>query len=502
MRVVNLANLVSSAKGGADDDRVDRFNRARLVLSGAKSSDRIPLKEIDCLCEFVCMCRLHDIDVAALDDFYAFYKVPHVSKEIDLFKIGTDVTINVELKSEFTSEERIEKQLLENRYYLSATPSDTVKSYTHVSGVGLFLIQDGKIQAADWTQLKSDLESLGKTVNTPLEEIFTPSRFLVSPINDVQRFMNGSYYLTDHQRYIKKVIANSFLEGESLGFVIQGGAGTGKSLLVYDLAKSMAEKTGKKACVIHCGAMSDVHTKFNQSQSSIALIHAKQVEGANIKKYCFIGVDEAHRIHKRSFVAFIDKVNEADVPYIVSADERQILSHSEEERKIIEELQVLIPSERFFTLQKRIRSNADICCFIEAFFDLSKKKCVAPCHIIPVYAGNAAEAQCFLSYFRSKGFQQIDISASIYKRSILDEYVNKDSISAHAAIGQEFENVVVPVPDLFFREGTMLVSKPHPYYDYITTRLLYECMTRARTTLALVFDRCEQLYSDALSLLA
>ncbi len=502
MRAVNLASLVSSAKSGTDDERVDRFNRARLVLSGAESGDRIPLKEIDCLCEFVCKCLLHDINVAALDDFYAFYKIPHVSKEIDLFKIGTDITINIELKSKFTSEERIEKQLVENRYYLSATPSDSVESYIYVLDVGLFSIQGGKVQTAGWTQFKKHLESLGKAVNMPLENIFTPSRFLVSPVNDVQRFINGSYYLTDHQRNIKKIIINSYLEGENLGFVIQGGAGTGKSLLVYDLAKTMVQKTRRKACVIHCGAMTEVHAKFNESQSSIDLIHAKQVESANLKNYSFIGVDEAHRIYKRSFAAFIDKVNEADVPYIVSADERQILSHSEEERKIIEELQVLIPSERFFTLKKRIRSNAEICSFIEAFFDLSKKKRAAPGHIIPVYAESAEEAQCFLSYYRGKGFQQIDISASIYKRSILDEYVNKESISAHAAIGQEFENVVVPVPDLFFREGGVLVSKPHPYYDYITTRLLYECMTRARTTLALVFDRCEQLYSDALLLLA
>ena len=53
-------------------------------------------------------------------NFYYSFSMPKLGKEFDLLRIGSDSLINIELKSGNTSDENILKQLIQNRYYLSA----------------------------------------------------------------------------------------------------------------------------------------------------------------------------------------------------------------------------------------------------------------------------------------------------------------------------------------------------------------------------------------------
>ena len=59
--------------------------------------------------------------IRCLDGFYFSYTIEHISKEFDLLKLSADAgcVLNIELKSEAVEEERIRKQLEQNRYYLS-----------------------------------------------------------------------------------------------------------------------------------------------------------------------------------------------------------------------------------------------------------------------------------------------------------------------------------------------------------------------------------------------
>ena len=63
---------------------------------------------------------LHELteEINIFDGFYVGYKIPQIGKEFDLLRFGEESVINVELKKK-SSEEKIKKQLIRNKYYLS-----------------------------------------------------------------------------------------------------------------------------------------------------------------------------------------------------------------------------------------------------------------------------------------------------------------------------------------------------------------------------------------------
>ena len=64
------------------------------------------------------------------NQFYIGYKILQIAKEFDLLRFGMDSVINVELKNSST-EEKILKQLKQNRYYLSFL-NKRIYNYTFV----------------------------------------------------------------------------------------------------------------------------------------------------------------------------------------------------------------------------------------------------------------------------------------------------------------------------------------------------------------------------------
>src|SRR3954467_8363603 len=69
--------------------------------------------------------------IGAFDNFYLGYKIPQIGKEFDLLRFGRKRIINIELKSS-CSEDKIKKQLLRNKYYLSFIGRE-VYAFTFVS---------------------------------------------------------------------------------------------------------------------------------------------------------------------------------------------------------------------------------------------------------------------------------------------------------------------------------------------------------------------------------
>lgn len=68
-----------------------------------------------------------------LDGFWFSYSIAHISKEFDLLKFSADAehVLNIELKSASVTEDRIRRQLGQNRYYLSNV-SKMIYSFTYV----------------------------------------------------------------------------------------------------------------------------------------------------------------------------------------------------------------------------------------------------------------------------------------------------------------------------------------------------------------------------------
>ena len=193
---------------------------------------------------------------------FAFsFRIPQISSEFDLLKICDGAVVDIELKIEDVGEERIERQLTRNRYYL-APLERTTYTFTYVVDEDMLyeMGEDGVLVRTSLQRLVQVLGSLGRPYEGRVEDLFKASNYLVSPLNDTDRFLAGSYFLTNHQAQIKASFRTACREAAGqrpVVFLVYGSAGTGKSLLLYDLAKSL--DVAGPACILHCGLLSEGH---------------------------------------------------------------------------------------------------------------------------------------------------------------------------------------------------------------------------------------------------
>lgn len=85
---------------------------------------------------------------------------------------------------------------------------------------------------------------------------------MISPFNSTDKFINNEYFLASGQQNIKEEIIEELNNNPFMFFCISANVGTGKTLLMYDIAKHFQE-TGKTPLVIHCGKLNDGHKNLN-----------------------------------------------------------------------------------------------------------------------------------------------------------------------------------------------------------------------------------------------
>jgi len=109
--------------------------------------------------------------------FYIGYRVPKISKEFDLlvFNQQYDV-INIELKSNINyAKEKIKKQLINNKYYLS-TIARSVKSVTYNSDLNTFytLTDKNELIKVSITDVNAMLVAFNSVDIGNLDNLFKP----------------------------------------------------------------------------------------------------------------------------------------------------------------------------------------------------------------------------------------------------------------------------------------------------------------------------------------
>ena len=137
MKTMNLFTLTRA-------DNTEDFSRLLGVLSGSRTARKVSAHEAATLRSLTnqlaagLKALLAEENAGGdwlkfLDGFWFSYTIAHISKEFDLLKFSEngDYVLNIELKSEAIEEDRIKKQLEQNRYYLSNV-SRTIYSYTYV----------------------------------------------------------------------------------------------------------------------------------------------------------------------------------------------------------------------------------------------------------------------------------------------------------------------------------------------------------------------------------
>ena len=426
------------------------------------------------------------LTTAGADGFLYGYTIPQLSKEFDLLKITSNYVINIELKGQDPGETQRKKQLSQNAHYLKML-GKKLRLFSYVSSRHkLYELVDGKMIDVDFSILQAACVFSGDAPD--LDKIFEPKNILVSPLNEPTRFLRGEYLLTDRQEEIKCELFKKMGTAKSFFFGITGAPGTGKTLLLYDIAVTLARK-GSNILVIHTGKLCDGHTTLSLSCPNLEIIPVKYLRYREIKRVDYVLIDEAQRLWPSALDKIEKWFEKANTLCIFSYDPEQRLSHTEYHMKTAEKICYMC-GENSVKLKGRIRTNKELAGFIEALFDLKKRKKGNYENVKIYFESNKKEAVSFAKSLKKSGYQYIAITPSYFKN---DLDFQSDSVNSHRVIGQEFDKVCMILGDYFCYYNGKLSAVSHPNPDYMTVKLLYQGLTRARTGIALVITNPDLL---------
>lgn len=441
------------------------------------------------------------IDISDLDGFYFGFTINQISKEFDLLKISDDRSfiLNIELKSDPIPEAKIKKQLSQNRYYLRHI-TDNIASYSYItSEKKLYILDDeDNLRVCGLETIISDLKGFKAFFNKNLNSLFIVSDYLVSPLNSSEKFINMQYFLTTQQEEFKNSILNSIRQNcTNKFFGITGYAGTGKTLLLYDIARECS--LNGLVCIIHCGILSDGHLYLKQKLAGINIVPIKEVKtNTDFSRYKYIFVDESQRIRADQFDVIVNYARSNDKYCFFSYDSNQVLSKHETQCDIPRKITDLKPQN--YNLSNKIRTNKELAEFIRTFFNRNfVNNNYNYDNVKVLWANNSKEAELMIENYQKQDYIFINYTSSLYKSTDFDCYSH--DYNTHEVLGQEFDNVLVLLNDKFYySDKKELISKGHPNPDYLYFKMLFQAITRTREQLCIIVIGNEKLFMEILSI--
>ena len=474
------------------------------ILSKRSKKLKVKPQEFDAIRSLVNMLLGIGVEIKDFENFFLSFTIEQIGKEFDLIKLDKDnLVLNIELKSEEVGVEAIQNQLEKNRYYLKHLAPD-VRLYTFVeTGKELYKYTSKGLQLVGVEDLKDTMQLFQESLGENLESLFQANSYLISPLNSYQKFMYGDYFLTNQQHDLKKKIVDLILLNDKeyvLG--ITGKAGTGKTLLLYDIIKEIAER-GENCCLIHSGILCDGHRILSAKWDNVTIFSAKELNGdgvENLKRYQFIFVDESQRIYSSTFEKIIKEVISESKTVIFAYDYAQSLSITEEERNIPAKLQK-IDGFVEYTLSDKIRTSKEIASFTRTMMNLNNRArgYMDYSDIDVLFANNTEEAKRLINLYDEKGYIFISYTQSMYNRNSIDLYPS--NYDTHHVIGQEYDKVMIMMDKNFrYDKERRIQGKEHPNPDLLFYKLLYQGISRAREKLCVLIVENYKLFSHILNI--
>lgn len=486
MKTVNLQSLIE----------IYKKNEKKLLSKSFEKYIGTNIKEIDLATLDVLLETLKSFSpnffLKDLDGFYISYNIPQIGKEFDLLRLTPSKILNIEYKSEFTK--NIKLQLQKNYYYLKFLNKE-IYSYTFVSNTKkLYKLDNQKnLIEAKMSELINILKLQGEGEDYYIDDLnkkFIPSNYLISPFSKTNEFINNEYFLTQRQEEIKNNIDKEIKNGIEY-FVISGEAGSGKTLLTYDISKSLITQ-GKNVGIIHCGQLNTGHIllKENFGWNIVPIKNWKELFYNNTPK--IIIIDEFQRINKTQFSEILnDYIKPNNVVLILCGDGKQILKSDEGEVFEIFEGKTFNNVKKY-TLNTKIRTNKELADFIKVMLNLNKKETLktkfSTDNITITYFDTIEEAHNYIS--NKKEYNYISYTPSLYYNNSYADSACKNPQrigNAHEVIGQEFENVIAILGEQFYYgEDNKLKDTKMSGIPYKTGKMFFQQITRAINKIEIV----------------
>ncbi len=503
MKTVNLKSLIYIYK---ENGKINLNTSIKNYL-GDDYGIEIKDNELDTLESFLQTIDKHNnlLSLKYFNGFYLGYKIPQIGKELDLIRISKSIILNIEYKREISNIDKVKNQIIKNHYYLKFL-NKSIYSYVYIKEKDkLYKIdENNNFITSDFNELiyilQKQIDDEGNSIfEENLNYLFQPSNYLVSPFNKTSEFVNGLYFLTQEQDKVKNAIFK-ILNNEKY-FLIEGNAGSGKSLLIYDIAKEIRNNS-KKVGIIHCGKLNQGHETLKDLGWEIKMAKdwQKFFEVNSIPDILII--DEIQRMYKNQFYNLLSEyISKTNIKLILCGDEKQILSNWEGKYK--EVLKELLINPISFKLTSKIRTNKEISNFIQIMFDYSKKNTlkVSKKSINIVYFEKFNEAN---EYIKSKtNYKYISYTPSQYNTNLYADFglSNPQKVgTTHDVIGQDFDNIIVSMNNLFFYDGNYLKANIMNGVPYIPKKMFFQQITRAINKIEIVVIKNINLYNKLIEI--
>lgn len=500
MKAVNILSVVSAWENTSQDifqKYLANFGIELSVkgvsLSGIKDYELNGLREL--------VRKMYSVDGSSFiyDGYYLGYTIPQISAEFDLLRFGNEYIVNIELKTQ-CDVDKVQKQLEKHKYYLNFLKKP-LHLYTYVESTDtIYKYNEAEcvVEIVDISELFGVLQNQVVYNIEDVDLMFNPSNYLVSPFNSTEAFMRNEYFLTQQQTLICKAMLRSidaYSETPAPTFnAVTGGAGTGKTLLLYHIAREIIARQ-LKLLIIHCAPLNNGHNALIEDYGW-NIIHPKFICNTDMSLYDIIIVDEAQRIYEKEFGRILSSANEHNKYVIFSYDERQYLDNYELKRQIHLKIGSVLTTP-IHKLTDKVRTNKRVSDFIKQFLNNKKNDQNADCSGVSVfYYKNRVHAKLALQSLADSGWVVPKYTPGTRSTFKYEDYILYDSESAHEVVGQEFDNVVAVVDNNFMynENGDLTECKPQ-YYNQ--RQMLYQIITRTRNKLCIVIidnepvlDRC------------
>lgn len=462
---------------------IEHLQKLEQQLSGREHMLKMKEWELESMRALVEQLELHVPDVSALRLFYSF-QIPRLGKEFDLLQIKENQIINIELKSGAVSEEAIQKQLIQNRYYLSVL-GKPIQSYTYISSQNrlMRLTNHDHVIEASWNQLCAALQKGGKDYSGDIENLFRAEWYLFSPLTEPNRFLNKEYFLTAQQRDIKRQILKKIREEQTGYFSFSGLPGTGKTLLLYDIAMKLSNR--QQVCIIHCGEAGKKWEILHKRLQRIDFLTDNQLETQfSLDDYHAILVDEAHLLSVEKLNVLLDMSENR--PIIFSSDSEEMISPKEMDQSTMKRMEDL-PDLQTFRLTNRIRTNAELSSFIQNMMHLPvRKNQNGYPHVSVVYANDEKEADTLVQDYVRQGYQY---------------FQQMEGAELGVTAVRDTEKMVVMLDERYYYDEDQYLRSRNPMQNgQSEVRRLFHLLNQAKENLAFVVKENETLYGILLDM--
>lgn len=424
------------------------------------------------------------------DYCYLGFSIPRISKEFDCLWISDKTVLNIELKSNSVGEEEVKKQLIKNKYYLK-TLGLNIAQYTFDAQAGKFFTLDSSEAIKEITikELGRSLDAIHKEdlYSGEIEYLFAVEKYLVSPFNATDRFLNKEYFLNDQQQQIKDNIVKLFQQGGSVCCAVCGGPGSGKTLLLYDIARTMMEKE-VNVLIGQAGGLNQGHEKLKELGWNILptnrfVSHPFKGEPFVNKEADIYIVDEAQRCPDVGTI-YNSAISQGK-KCLFSFDTDQVMSDVEKKHNNGSRISSYA-GKNCFRLTTNIRTNQAVYEFIRAIFDLRCSVNQSNMANVEIsYCEEMADLQSTLKVLKEKEYLVPKYTPGKHSKLFYEDWILTNEPSAHEVIGQEFDNVAgVITPDLYYDDNKKLVTSQETLY--LVDRMLYQILSRARKKIHVV----------------